>query len=464
MKTKTFIRTIALAVVLTIAAMGAWAQSGLNGNGLQENQYQISNCDISGLSIRYKFTGQPVAVTPVVKYGEQTLIKETDYTVSYKNSDGEFVAANGLINIGTYTITITGMGNYAGTYTATFYILGQEALGGYPFQKGRDEEGEYYEISTTADYDALASYVSIMSYNNATDGKRFKLMDNISVTTMIGTNEDARSFQGTFDGAGHTLTVTLSGGNSDNDKFLAPFRYLKAATIKNLTVAGIIKSQIVGDGTHGGFSAINSGETTFKNCVFKGRLRSLPETSTTHCGGFVGWNEGTIHYIDCLFAPTSITMGVTGSATFNRNGNNDFVRTYYLTPFGEAQGTRAYTSEGENVTCSSVTAADGNTYYYITTNLTDWATVNAGTQDDPYIIYNTAGLNLLAERVNSGIDYNSDESHPDGYFFKLGNDIEYEYTTEWNAMHNENNYTRIGNKQRPFYGTFQYPPGRGQVR
>ena len=70
-----------------------------------------------------------------------------------------------------------------------------------------------------------------------------------------------------------------------------------------------------------------------------------------------------------------------------------------------------------------------------------------GSQAHPYVITTTAGLDLLAQRVNSGY-YSS------GKYFVLGADITYPHTTDWDdATSTENNYTPIG-KSNYFYGTF----------
>ena len=77
-----------------------------------------------------------------------------------------------------------------------------------------------------------------------------------------------------------------------------------------------------------------------------------------------------------------------------------------------------------------------------------------GSEAHPYIITTTAGLDLLAKMVN-GIDgYTADKF--DGKFFKLGNDITYAHTTDWNdATSTENNYTSIGFQyNNEFWGTF----------
>ena len=72
-------------------------------------------------------------------------------------------------------------------------------------------------------------------------------------------------------------------------------------------------------------------------------------------------------------------------------------------------------------------------------SLTDWQCVYAGTAEDPYKIYTTAQLDLLALRVNSG------ESSYEGKYFLLMNDLSYEHTSAWNDITStENNYTAIG--------------------
>lgn len=69
----------------------------------------------------------------------------------------------------------------------------------------------------------------------------------------------------------------------------------------------------------------------------------------------------------------------------------------------------------------------------------DWQCVYAGTMTDPYKIYTTAQLDLLALRVNSGV------SSYEGKYFLLMNDLCYEHTSAWNdTTSTENNYTAIG--------------------
>ena len=73
--------------------------------------------EISSLSVDkiqdMKYTGKSLKPAVTVKDGTKTLVKGTDYTLSYKNNK----------NIGTATVTITGKGSYTGTKAITFRIV-----------------------------------------------------------------------------------------------------------------------------------------------------------------------------------------------------------------------------------------------------------------------------------------------------------------------------------------------------
>lgn len=226
-----------------------------------------------------------------------------------------------------------------------------------------------------------------------TENKYYKLADNWDngsspLHTMLGRN--AYYFSGHFDGNGKTVTIDIWGEASES----ALFKATKNATIKNLTIVGCAATQAKfaasliahnygnttienchstvavtstaeqpGDGTHGGFVAVNEGGATlnFIGCSFCGQLLGGNAGSN---GGFVGYNSGTqINYTDCIFAPTNITMSYTNCSTFNRNGKNTFVRTYYTAAYGAAQGWRVYADAPDGLVCDVVTAADGNNYY-----------------------------------------------------------------------------------------------------
>jgi hypothetical protein len=98
------------------------------------------------------------------------------------------------------------------------------------------------------------------------------------------------------------------------------------------------------DGTHAGFIGVARGSSktvTITNCLFDGQLLG---SNTNSCGGIAGWREGAMNIKNCLFAPSAaITIDAENSATLSRNGssNCDFTDSYYMTAFGDVQGTDA---------------------------------------------------------------------------------------------------------------------------
>ena len=72
----------------------------------------LSEAEISGLRDA-EYTGSEIRQIPVVKLGEVTLTERTDYMVSYSDD---------LVNIGTVTVTVTGIGNYTGMAKGSYKI------------------------------------------------------------------------------------------------------------------------------------------------------------------------------------------------------------------------------------------------------------------------------------------------------------------------------------------------------
>ena len=65
------------------------------------------------------FTGEAIEPAVIVKDGNTTLVKGTDYTVTYTNNT----------NVGTAIVTVTYKGNYNGTQTANFNIIAKSLSG-----------------------------------------------------------------------------------------------------------------------------------------------------------------------------------------------------------------------------------------------------------------------------------------------------------------------------------------------
>ena len=211
------------------------------------------------------------------------------------------------------------------------------------------------------------------------------------MSEMAGTDE-THSFQGVFDGNGHTITFNVT--VTATEDYCAPFRHVKNAVIKNLRVngylyvnakftAGIVAeshgnlvidncrssvgifSSKSGDGTHAGFVALLNGADnaiTINNCVFDGQFRTT--NGTTNCAGFIGWpvqNKPTIK--NSIMMPEKVDAGMV-EKTFARfpNGYEPTITDCYFVNtvnLPTNQGTQAgYATLPENEICKPITTTN----------------------------------------------------------------------------------------------------------
>ena len=132
-------------------------------------------------------------------------------------------------------------------------------------------------------------------------GKYVSLTNDIDITTPVGERED-KPFSGIFLGNGKTLTANISNINADAQG-TAPFRYIKDATIQNVTVAGTIASNSLHTAGLVGFA---DGTNTIENCTVTATL----DVSSDYAAGIVGHglNSATI-LRHCIFAGTINGVG-----------------------------------------------------------------------------------------------------------------------------------------------------------
>ena len=282
-------------------------------------------------------------------------------------------------------------------------------------------------IASTTDWDIIASRVNrgVDSYS----GKTVTLAADITVSTIVGTADHA--FCGIFDGDGHTLTVAID----SSDVWTAPFRFIKGATIRDLTVAGTVTSSanhaaglvgacanpntisnctvavaVNGSGYAGGIVGQGGDSTlTLDGCVFSGSVGGF----TAFAGGLLGWgNTMTLHITNCLatgtFAPAGGGKYHPIAVKFaNRTVTATVADAYYLnTVVPTATGGNVIPgAEGVPVSATRidghwtepVAAADGNVYY-------GWTAALAGRLIARYSFDDAGngGLNLL--RASVGLD------------------------------------------------------------
>ena len=382
-------------------AQGFSSAEGVNlGSGWVSNStpdmssYNLATATITGLPFWYDYTNSAITISYAVADADgNSLTEGTHYTAVIKDEDGTEVTE--VIAKGTYTLTITGTGSYRGTTSATFHV---GKLTG-----GTGTATDPYLIYSNADWNELAANVnSGTSYS----GQYFKMTNDIRVTTSLGSNSDGDtfySFNGTFDGAGHILHVTLNG----SDDCVAPFTCINGATIKNLHITGSISttgmrpasiaSFVSGNSTitncwsevaisssynndidAGGFVArVNEDKTlTLNGCAFTGSITYSNENGYEG-GGMVGFTQSgaTATLNDCLFVPTAINI-----TKYNTSGDN--WKKHWMFVGGRKRGT--YT----------------NCYY------NDVAAATSMVVENKQLRRIIPGENMAVTNANSGVFYN----------------------------------------------------------
>ncbi|MBE6223556.1 MAG: hypothetical protein E7125_08935 [Bacteroidales bacterium] len=288
-------------------------------------------------------------------------------------------------------------------------------------------------------------------------GKYVKLTADISVGEyMLGADNP---FRGIFDGNGHTVTYRFK-IPTDHVPVLydyrAPFRFLgDGAVIKNLHVTGLIESYqkynagLVSevkedatvtisncrvsmtldefgprdaDATNGGIVAhtCSGSVTTITDCLFDGTFKTGGGNYSDYCGGLVGYKNGKLVLINCLFRPSSIDITTTSHcktlARYNDTKNLVFENCYYTQTFGEAQG-----RDASGMSDNELLGRLGSNWQISGGNLVPATIVvnpfyGSGTEQDPYLISSPGNWNYLSEKVRTGNTYS-------GKFFKLVTDI-----------------------------------------
>lgn len=255
-------------------------------------------------------------------------VESFECTVEFKNTkdglltlakDGnEISAENGVYTLtekGEYTYTLTGMADYEDV-SGSFELVGidngeAKTIWLHPISKSENPDGEGTEenpfvITNEKQLIALSALVA--------DGKNadsFVILDaDIAVKNSflpLGRTA-AMPFKGSFDGNGHSVTVTV---DDPNLSYFGFFGCLDGATVKNLTVNGEIycsePSRYVG-----GIAARARGSVTIENCVNNATVSASAEGGA-HIGGIVGGYDDGVEYVSeniRLYAKKCVNNGL----------------------------------------------------------------------------------------------------------------------------------------------------------
>ena len=321
------------------------------------------------------------------------------------------------------------------------------------YEEHQGSEDDPYLIYFKEQWDLLAERVNGTNAAPKTySGKFFKLMEDISITTMVGANTTDKYFAGTFDGNGHKLTVSY---NNTTDQHTAAFRNVIGATIKNLHVDGTIETSTYGpggivannygvtlincrssvsitssrsgDAAAGGLIAYTKGSahTIIEGCVFDGTLTATG--SANNFGGFMGWvncNDGaTVSITNSLYNPVSTNV-TSGCMTFVRSNNDNLnnpdkiniTNCYYTQTLGTAQGDKVYTiTPAEPVTVQLL----GDAEVYDVSGITIYGTGDKGLKFDN--VFYAASGNVLDLNLGVTVPFTVANYLANGYVITFDN-------------------------------------------
>ena len=238
-------------------------------------------------------------------------------------------------------------------------------------QGGSGNESETITIASKEDWKAFCQRVN--SGQTTLNAKLTKDVDLGEEIVMAGTADPSYYnffyYTGTFDGQGHTLKFNWNAGKDDR---IAPFKYVKDATIKNLRTQGKITKKgyglsgmvYIALGTTtltgcisdvditGGDSGWNDSRAAgmvqavgyqasvhITDCLVKGSITDNADESERYMAGFVLSNDGTYTLTRCLYVGKNNATNDKYSKTFGKDGYGaTFTDCYYLNTCGKAQG------------------------------------------------------------------------------------------------------------------------------
>ena len=164
-----------------------------------------------------------------------------------------------------------------------------------PEMMTQDDDG-YYLIATARNWIEFSKIVETDKSANAKMIADVDLGDN---QVHIGP-QDRDAYTGIFDGQGHTLTVAYVGKSNE---IVAPFTRVRGATIKNIHIAGSMKSIFAYMGVVG--IVIGSNPSTISN-VWNSATMDINSGAWVQSGTILGGfkERGIVVISDCLFTGT----------------------------------------------------------------------------------------------------------------------------------------------------------------
>ena len=334
---------------------------GYQGTLISDDDYDLSSGSVayqmngnqSETVVWYQTLGQDLHPVPFSSHGVVYAVGDLNCDGSSKGGDATFSNTNAS-NRDPHTF-VDGICSVCGDVDKDYLPL---------------VEG-YYTLSTAKDLNWLAALVN---HGNKKVNARLAADIDFSEYTrrdvMIGgdafsasESDEAKAFEGTFDGQGHKITV---GYNVSYDG-VALFKVVTNSTIRNLMVDGTIEStqrfigglafvtrgqtlienvvvavnitgSYPGDATHGGLCAVCHENPTFRNCAFVGTMNA-PDSEGS--AAIIGYAHGEVETtIENTYVAASL-LSLTGNSTVIARHVGNKVNCYYTDNIVEMQESAA---------------------------------------------------------------------------------------------------------------------------
>lgn len=289
--------------------------------GTATGSFNISNTaggmEITGYASSYTYTGYAVSPDIVVMMNGRVLNRGTDYLVTYSNN----------VNVGTASMTVTGIGSYSGTKTITYAI-----------------EAKNIEncLTTTVDNYRYTgnTYTPSVTITDSSTGKTLTAGTDYTITYSNNTNPGTA-----------TITVTALSRNYTGSKVIsfkiksAAVSGLRATTIKNNRIKLVWSDQDYADG----YQICNEKNrviaSTTKNSYVVKNLTSC-KTYRFKVRSYVENSDGSVSYGDFSTAISAKTMLNTPTLTAKSTSKGKVVLTW--TKVAKATGYEIYYSTKKN--------------------------------------------------------------------------------------------------------------------
>ncbi|MDY6315125.1 MAG: S-layer homology domain-containing protein [Clostridia bacterium] len=273
---------------------------------------EIKALKLDGFEVREgEFDNYPVPVwnpteppaPPVPSYSCTVKFEGTeDGTVRLFKGDEEIIPENGVYVLsekGEYKYEVTDLSDYYDVKDQTFTVGDEDNetvktvwvhLSYKPVAlSGTGTEDDPYRITKASELLSLAALV-----NDGKSSDSFVNLENdVTVKgswTPLGKNS-AYAFKGSFEGNGHSVTVTV---DNPNLSYFGFFGCLENAAVRNLTVNGEIYCSEP-YAFVGGIAARARGNVTIENCVNNSSVSSLAK-GAAGVGGIVGGYDDNVEY------------------------------------------------------------------------------------------------------------------------------------------------------------------------